>query len=386
MLNTTLLEKVKGLESPFYFYDMALLKETVALAQQTAQPYNYHIHYALKANANPKILNVIREGGLGADCVSANEVLRAIESGFPTGKIVFAGVGKSDKEIVAALGHDIYCFNCESVQELTVINELAAKMGKTASVALRINPSVEVVNTHKYITTGTSENKFGIPPGDFGELITLLPALTNLKVVGLHSHIGSQIRDLDNFKNTCLKFNEIRRWFDQHGIHFSDLNLGGGLGVNYHDPAGEPMADFAGYFGTIHRYLEVQPSQKVHFELGRAIVAQCGNLLTKVLYTKQSGAKHFAITDAGMTELIRPALYQAYHQIENLSASKGEARNYDVVGPICESSDFFGKAVTLPITQRGDLLVVRTAGAYGEVMTSYYNLREKAAVYYSDEL
>jgi diaminopimelate decarboxylase len=386
MFDTTLLNKMKGLETPFYFYDLALLQHTVAVAQQTAQAFHYHIHYALKANANPRILRVMREAGLGADCVSANEVLRAVEAGFPTDQIVFAGVGKSDKEIAKALRHDIFCFNCESVEELAVLNGLAAQVGKVAPVALRINPSVEVVNTHKYITTGTSENKFGIPPRDFAALIGLLPSLAHVRVVGLHSHIGSQIRDLDNFKHTCLKFNEIRRWFEHQGVTFSDLNLGGGLGVNYQDPEGDPLADFAGYFRTIHQYLEVQPGQQVHFELGRALVAQCGSLFTQVLYTKQGEAKHFAIVDAGMTELIRPALYQAYHKIENVSAASGETQLYDVVGPVCESSDFFGKDVALPLTRRGDLLAVRTAGAYGEVMTSYYNLRDKAAVYYSDEL
>jgi diaminopimelate decarboxylase len=384
MLDSSLLSKVKGLETPFYFYDLALLRRTLAVAQQTAAQYQYHIHYALKANANAPVLRAIAGAGLGADCVSANEVQRAIDSGFPASKVVFAGVGKSDKEIVAALAHDIFCFNCESIQELVVLNGLAAQHGKVAQVALRINPSVEVVNTHQYITTGTSENKFGIPTGDFAELVGLLPGLAHLRVVGLHSHIGSQIRDLDNFKHTCLKFNQVRHWFGEQGISFTDLNLGGGLGVNYQDPDGDPIADFAGYFGTIHQYLEVQPGQQVHFELGRALVAQCGTLFTRVLYTKQGGAKRFAIVDAGMTELIRPALYQAYHLIEHVGAPEGPLANYDVVGPVCESSDFFGKEVPLPPTQRGDLLAVRTAGAYGEVMTSAYNLRDKAPAYYSD--
>jgi diaminopimelate decarboxylase len=330
---------------------------------------------------NREILQPIAAAGFGADCVSGNEVLRAIEVGFSPNQVVFAGVGKSDREIRTALAHDIFCFNVESLEELQVINQLAGQAGKTATVALRVNPLV-AVSTHHYITTGTAENKFGIPPRDFDALLQLLPQLLNIRVVGLHTHIGSQICDMDNFKNTCLKFNEIRRWFEAHGLQFTHLNVGGGLGVDYQQPDAHPIADFESYFSTISRYLERMPQQHVHFELGRSIVAQCGSLITRVLYTKQGESKRFAIVDAGMTELIRPALYQAYHKIEKVVAADDEQYAWDVVGPICESSDFFGKEVMLPLLKRGDLLAVRTAGAYGEVMTSFYNLREKAPAVY----
>lgn len=375
-------ERFAAMETPFFYYDLSLLKQTIAKAAHDAQKHNFHIHYALKANVNREILQLMAQAGFGADCVSGNEVLRALESGFAPDTIVFAGVGKSDKEILTALKHDIFCFNVESVEELQVINQLAAQAGKTATVALRVNPLVEV-STHRYITTGTAENKFGIPPRDFDALLQLLPQLPCVRVIGLHTHIGSQIRDMDNFKNTCLKFNEIRRWFEQNGLRFTDLNVGGGLGVDYQQPDEHPIPDFETYFDTIHRYLERTPQQAVHFELGRSLVAQCGSLITRVLYTKQGETKRFAIVDAGMTELIRPALYQAYHKIEAVGVpSTGELFTYDVVGPICESSDFFGKDVPLPPLKRGDLLAIRTAGAYGEVMTSFYNLREKAPAVY----
>lgn len=374
-------ERFAAMETPFFYYDLSLLKRTIDMAALHARKHQFHIHYALKANVNREILQPIAEAGFGADCVSGNEVLRALEAGFSPDKVVFAGVGKSDKEIRTALAHDIFCFNVESVEELQVINELAAQAGKIATVALRVNPLVEV-NTHHYITTGTAENKFGIPPRDFDTLLQLLPQLSHVKVVGLHTHIGSQICDMDNFKNTCLKFNDIRRWFEQHGLQFTDLNVGGGLGVDYKQPDENPVPDFESYFDTVSRYLERTPQQHVHFELGRSIVAQCGNLITRVLYTKQGEAKRFAIVDAGMTELIRPALYQAYHKIEAVGVVAAESHPYDVVGPICESSDFFGKDVVLPALKRGDLLAVRTAGAYGEVMTSFYNLREKAPAVY----
>lgn len=388
MFNSSLARKFQALETPFYFYDTQLLHRTLQALSQEARRYNFTVHYALKANCNEHLLGIIQSYGLGADCVSANEVQRAIDTGFAPDHIVFAGVGKSDKEILAALRHRIFCFNCESVQELEVINELAAQTGQTASVALRINPNV-AVNTHSYITTGSAENKFGIPQRDFEPLLQLLPQLSSLKVVGLHCHIGSQILDMDNFKEACQRFNHIRQWFEERGLHFDELNVGGGLGVNYQQPDDQPIPDFADYFATIDRYIARQPHQRVHFELGRAIVAQCGSLITRVLYTKEGEQKKFAITDAGMTELIRPALYQAHHHIANLSAQErpqAATELYDVVGPVCESSDFFGKNVPLPPTRRGDLLAVRTAGAYGEVMTSFYNLREKAKAYYSDQL
>lgn len=362
-------------QTPFYAYDLSLLKKTLEAVKQYA-PAGYHIHYALKANSNPKILDLIREAGFGADCVSGNEVKRSVESGFKPEDIVFAGVGKSDSEINFALDQNIFCFNVESTAELSVINELAGAKGKTASVALRINPNVDA-HTHKYITTGLEENKFGINPYEFETVLSLLKTLKYVQLIGLHFHIGSQITTLTPFKNLCLRVNEINQWFIEKGYLLPNINLGGGLGINYQDPDKEPFVDFKSYFEVFKQFLELKPTQKVHFELGRAIVAQCGTLISRVLYIKNGINTNFAILDAGMTELIRPALYQAYHKIENVSSSSSHVIKYDVVGPICESSDCFGKAVMLPETQRGHLIAIRSAGAYGEVMSSAYNLREQ---------
>ena len=375
----------KELETPFYYYDTALLKETINAIIKAA-PKQYQIHYALKANANETLLNIIKEAGFGADCVSGNEIKRAVESGIETNKIVFAGVGKSDKEINYALDHTIFCFNVESIHELQVMNELAKNKNKTASIALRINPNVDAY-THKYITTGLEENKFGINPYQFDAVLDEIKKCTHIQLIGLHFHIGSQIQDLNPFKNLCLRVNEINKWFISKGYLLPHLNLGGGLGINYKEPDKEAIVDFKAYFDVFQNFLEVLPQQKIHFELGRCIVAQCGSLISKVLYIKNGINTNFAILDAGMTELIRPALYQAYHKIENITANnslvekeKNQMLKYDIVGPICESSDCFGKAVDLPQTKRGDLIAIRSAGAYGEVMSSRYNLRDEIKV------
>ena len=377
-------------KTPFYFYDTSLLKHTLNKIKRTSSPYNYHVHYALKANTNDVLLQLIKEAGLGADCVSGNEVKKAIELNFGADKIVFAGVGKSDDEINYALEQNIFCFNCESIPEIEVINELANQQNKTAQIALRINPNVDA-QTHKYITTGLEENKFGINPYELTEVLEILKNCKHLKLIGLHFHIGSQITDLNTFKNLCTRVNEIQHWFQQRGYHLEHINVGGGLGINYSKPDEESVCNFDAFFSLFKKFLQVQTHQQIHFELGRAIVAQCGSLISRVLYIKKGTNTNFAILDAGMTELIRPALYQAYHKIENISNIQRSAFNiqpfkYDVVGPICESSDCFGKAVELPETKRGDIIAIRSAGAYGEVMSSQYNLRDKVKSYFDTEL
>ena len=378
-----LIHKFTLTPTPFYYYDMELLDQTLRNLKQESDRYNFIVHYALKANANPAILKKINDFGFGADCVSGNEVSRATETGFPNENIVFAGVGKSDEEIKTGLTNNIHSFNCESLQELEIINQLAGEMNKIAPVALRLNPNVSA-NTHKYITTGLEENKFGINQWELESLVEKLKTLKNIKLIGLHFHIGSQITDLSAFKSLCIKINEFQLWFSKRHIAIPNLNVGGGLGIDYHEPDKHPIVDFASFFKLFHDFLDVYPGQKVHFELGRALVAQCGSLISKVLYIKNGVNTNFMILDAGMTELIRPALYQAYHKIENITNTNGELQRYDVVGPICESSDCFGKALILPSTVRGDLIAIRSTGAYGEVMSSNYNLREKAEAYYSD--
>ena len=379
------IEKFRALETPFYYYDVKVLRDTLATINQEIGKYeNFHVHYAVKANANHKILSIIRESGLGADCVSGGEVRAAVQAGFPSEKIVYAGVGKTDKEINYSLDHDIFCFNVESVPELEIINELAAAKGKVAQVAFRINPNVGA-HTHANITTGLAENKFGISMEDMDTVIEMAQQMKHVKFIGLHFHIGSQILDMDDFVALCNRVNELQGKLAKHQIICEHINVGGGLGIDYHHPNHLPIPNFADYFATYHKFLKLQPGQALHFELGRAVVGQCGSLISKVTYVKQGSNKQFAILDAGMTDLIRPALYQAYHRIENITSDEAE-ETYDVVGPICESSDVFLKAVDLNKVHRGDLFALRSAGAYGEIMASGYNCRELPKGYTSEEL
>lgn len=384
MFNSQLIEKFKKYPTPLYYYDLGLLRENLKALKDISSSLGYKIHYALKANVDERILKLICDSRFGADCVSGNEVKKALQMGFPKNEIVFAGVGKTDKEILLALENEIHSLNCESLQELEVVNSLAQQMGKLAPVSLRLNPGLDA-RTHQYITTGLQENKFGIGQVDFEAAINNLDRFKHIKLIGLHFHIGSQITDFEVFKDLCLKVNEIQEMLEQKDIRLPHLNLGGGLGVDYHHPDEKPIPDYDSYFRVFKNNLNRLPWQNVHFELGRSIVAQCGTLISRVIYIKKGINTQFAILDSGMTELIRPALYQGYHKIENLTSSKG-SQKYDVVGPVCESADFFGKGVTLPETQRGDLIAIRSVGAYGQVMSSRYNLRDPAKVLYSDSL
>lgn len=374
MTNAFPVEKFRTLRTPFYYYDAALLRQTLAEVKKEAEQYpNFVVHYAVKANANPKILKIIAEAGLGADCVSGGEIEAAMNAGFRHDSIVYAGVGKADWEINTALDADIFCFNVESVPELEVINELARAKGKVANVCFRINPEVGA-HTHANITTGLAENKFGIAMNDMIPIIERTNKLENVKFIGLHFHIGSQILKMDDFEMLCLRINELQEILKTKSIVVENINVGGGLGINYADPEADPIPNFKDYFKTFADGLRLSDGQKVHFELGRSIVGQMGSLITTVLYIKQGVNKKFCIVDAGMSDLIRPALYDATHKIENLT-SHGTPVVYDIVGPICESSDVFAKDTPLAESKRGDLLAIRSAGAYGEVMASQYNCR-----------
>ena len=385
MIQKIPINKFEKIETPFYYYDCDLLRETLQTINNELKKYeNFIVHYAVKANANAKVLNVIQQTGMGADCVSGGEIQRCLDSGFPADKIVYAGVGKADWEINLGLDHDIFCFNVESVAELEVINELAAKKGKTANVCFRINPDVGA-HTHEKITTGLAENKFGIAMQDMLPTILAASKMENIHFIGLHFHIGSQLLEMTDFRHLCSRINEIQDSLEQENIRIKNINVGGGLGIDYDQPDNHPIPDFKSYFYTFARYLKLREGQKLHFELGRAVVGQMGSLITRILYVKQGMAKQFAIVDAGMTDLIRPALYQASHKIENLS-SEGPLHAYDVVGPICESSDVFAKDIELNTVHRGDLIAMRSAGAYGEIMASQYNCRKLPIGYTSDEL
>jgi len=384
MFSKNSIEKFQQLETPFYYYNTDLLTENLQKIKKERLKHGYKVHYALKANANKRVLQLISAQGFGADCVSGNEVVAAIENGFPAYEVVYAGVGKSDKEIKMALQYDIFCFNCESVQEIEVINQLAAEANKVARIAIRLNPNIDA-KTHQYITTGLVDNKFGINPWDFDRVLEVFQESKNIELIGLHFHVGSQITDYEVFRLLCDKVNEFQDWFNIRGMYFKVLNVGGGLGIDYVNPDDKSVPDFEKFFGIFAEHLTLQYGQELHFELGRSLVAQCSALITRVLFVKNGSKTDFAIVDAGMTELLRPALYQAVHKIENLT-SEGEEKLYDVVGPICESSDTFAKGLLLPQTQRGDLIAIRSAGAYGETMASRYNLRDLVGSVFSDSL
>ena len=378
------IERFQEIQTPFYYYDSEVLRQTLRTINEEAGKHEgFVVHYAVKANANPKILRIIREAGLGADCVSGGEIEASIKAGFPASKIVYAGVGKSDWEINLGLDSDIFCFNVESIPELEVINQLAAQKGKIARVAFRLNPNVGA-HTHANITTGLAENKFGIAMRDMLTVIDEASKMANVKFVGLHFHIGSQILDMGDFQALCNRVNELQDELERHRIRVEHINVGGGLGVDYEHPNRLPIPDFKAYFDTYAKRLKLRNGQTLHFELGRAVVAQCGSLITRTLYIKEGATKRFAIVDAGFPDLIRPALYQAYHKIENITSEEPK-ETYDVVGTICESTDVFAKQIDLNKTRRGDLLAIRSAGAYGEIMASQYNCRKLPKGYLSDE-
>lgn len=383
MFKEETLNKFRTTPTPFYYYDMDLLRETLSSCSGEAGRYGYFLHYALKANSNPEILSLISKSAYGADCVSGNEIKAAVQNGFNPGNIMFSGVGKTDDEIRLALQLKIQSINVESRQEMGVIDDLAKTIGVTADVSLRIIPNVDA-RTHRYITTGLEENKFGILPWEFDKVLDKMKNLKNLRVKGLHFHIGSQITDLDIFKSLCHRVNEINAWFYSNQIFAEIINVGGGLGIDYSNPDKNRIPDFSSYFRVFKDFIELQSNQQLHFEPGRAIIGQCGSLITKVLFVKKGINTRFAIVDAGMNDLIRPALYQSYHRIENLTSFE-KPEKYDVVGPVCESSDCFGKAVSLPKISRNDILAIRSAGAYGQTMASQYNLRDLALAVYSED-
>jgi len=382
MISAKTLEKFRDIPTPFYYYDLDILRSTLDEVKKESEKLGYMVHYAVKANHNHRLLKIISSYGFGADCVSGNEITAAINAGFSPSDVVFAGVGKTDRDIEAAIKAGIYCFNCESIPEIEVVNQLASKQNKVVQIALRINPYIDA-HTHKYITTGIEESKFGINTWEIEEVVKLISGQKNIRLLGMHFHIGSQITSLPVFKSLCLKINELQQWFITHNIDLEIINVGGGLGIDYENPDNNP--GFQEYFSLLNEFIDVLPGQTLHMEPGRSIIGQCGSLISRVLFIKNGSNTQFAIIDAGMTDLIRPALYQAHHKIENLS-SKGKIIRYDVVGPICESSDTFAKFIELPETKRGDIISIRSAGAYGEAMASRYNLRDLPNSVFSDDL
>lgn len=368
------MDVVEKTPTPFYYYDMDILHATLQEIGSHVAGHPFKVHYAIKANGNPRILSEIASCGLGADLVSGGEIMAAVEAGFDPSEMTFSGVGKTDWEIHLGLSHEIGCFNVESVPELEVINEIAGEMGKQANIAFRVNPDIDA-HTHSYITTGTAENKFGIDIEVLDDVIKHAMSMPNINLRGLHFHIGSQITQMQPYVMLCETINKLQEHYDERGIHFEMINVGGGLGIDYSAPDSHPLPDFEQYFNTFKKHLKLRPNQMLHFELGRSIVGECGSLISRVTYVKENRNKKFVILDAGMTDLIRPALYQAHHKIHNITSREGIEETYDVVGPVCESSDVFAHDCHLPVTHRGDLIAIRSAGAYGESMASCYNMR-----------
>ena len=363
------------METPFYRYDLSLLRQTLQTAVKASSIIpSCKIHYAVKANCNPEILREVAAAGIGADCVSAGEIMQALQAGINPRDIVYSGVAKTDSEIILAMEKGIGCLNVESLEELRVISSLAVKAGRSVRVALRVNPDVDA-HTHSNITTGLAENKFGINMEMVPGAVDAALSLGGIDFHGLHFHIGSQILDMDVFAALCEKINSLQEFLSSRGVKLHSIDVGGGLGVDYQNPDENPVADFESYFQTFARNLRLQPGQEFHCEPGRSLVAQCGTLVSRCIYVKQGTRKKFVILDAGMNDLIRPALYQAYHKIDNLSNPMAETEVYDVVGPVCESSDTFAEDRALPRTTRGDIIAIRSAGAYGESMASTYNSR-----------
>lgn len=385
MLSRQVAAKLHAYETPFYLYDMALLRQTLESVVYESKRYGYHLHYAIKANYDDRILQVIREYGLGIDCASGNELKKAIEAGFDPKKIVYAGVGKRDKELKYAIEQEILAINVESLEELFLLDKLSGEAGKVTEVALRVNPDIDPKTNH-CIDTGQADSKFGISYEEILENADELKKLQNLKLIGIHLHIGSQIRELHVFENMCNKVNVIVENMERLGFSFRFVDVGGGLGVNYDVPENEPIPNFASLFSIIHNHLSVG-DREVHFEFGRAIVAECGELITSVLFNKTTATgRRLVIVDASMTELIRPALYGSYHNIENITSDSELTTKYTVVGTACESTDVFQENVSLKKTKRGDLLALKSAGAYGMSMASRYNLHDLPGAVYSDEL
>ncbi|MCH5331933.1 MAG: diaminopimelate decarboxylase [Alistipes sp.] len=385
MLSRTLGRKLLAHETPFYLYDTALLRQTLESVVYESQRYNYKLHYAIKANYDDRILSIIREYGLGIDCASGNELRKAIEAGFDPKGIVYAGVGKRDKELKYAIEQNILAINCESTEELEVLNNLSAEAGRVTDIALRVNPDIDPKTNH-CIDTGQADSKFGISYEELLEKAECIKRYENLNIIGLHIHIGSQIRELHVFENMCNKVNVIISNLTALGFNLRFVDVGGGLGINYDMPENEPIPNFASLFSIVHNYLNVG-DKEVHFEFGRAIVGECGELITKVLFNKTTATgRKLVIVDASMTELIRPALYGSYHNIENITSEAETTAKYTVVGTACESTDVFDENVGLRTTRRGDLLTIKSAGAYGMSMASRYNLHDLPGAVYSEDL
>ena len=361
--------------TPLYVYSRATLERHWHAFNNAFGEHPHLVCFAVKSNPNIAILNVMAKLGSGFDIVSQGELERVLAAGGDAGKVVFSGVAKSRQEIARALEVNIRCFNVESEAELLRINQIAGDMGKIAPISLRVNPDVDA-HTHPYISTGLKENKFGVSVEQAREVYKLAATLPNIKIVGMDCHIGSQLTELQPFLDAVDRLIVLMEQLKQDGIALKHLDLGGGLGVTYTDEAPPHPTDYA---KALWEKLSAFSELEIIVEPGRAITANAGILVTKVEYLKSNESRNFAIVDAGMNDMIRPALYQAYMNILEIDRTLArEEKIYDVVGPICETSDFLGKQRKLAIAE-GDYLAQRSAGAYGASMSSNYNSRPRTA-------
>ena len=361
--------------TPLYVYSRATLERHWHAFNNAFGEHPHLVCFAVKSNPNIAILNIMAKLGSGFDIVSQGELERVLAAGGDAGKVVFSGVAKSRQEIARALEVNIRCFNVESEVELLRINQIAGEMGKIAPISLRVNPDVDA-HTHPYISTGLKENKFGVSVEQAREVYKLAATLPNIKIVGMDCHIGSQLTELQPFLDAVDRLIVLMEQLKQDGIHLKHLDLGGGLGVTYTDETPPHPTEYA---KALWEKLSAFSELEIIVEPGRAITANAGILVTKVEYLKSNESRNFAIVDAGMNDMIRPALYQAYMNILEIDRTLArEEKIYDVVGPICETSDFLGKQRKLAIAE-GDYLAQRSAGAYGASMSSNYNSRPRTA-------
>ena len=361
--------------TPLYIYSKATLERHWHAFDNAFGEHPHLVCFAVKSNPNIAILNVMAKLGSGFDIVSQGELERVLAAGGDAAKVVFSGVAKSRQEIARALEVNIRCFNVESEAELLRINQIAGEMGKIAPISLRVNPDVDA-HTHPYISTGLKENKFGVSVEQAREVYKVAATLPNIKIIGMDCHIGSQLTELQPFLDAVDRLIVLMEQLKQDGIHLKHLDLGGGLGVTYTDEAPPHPTDYA---KALWEKLSAFSELEIIVEPGRAITANAGILVTKVEYLKSNESRNFAIVDAGMNDMIRPALYQAYMNILEIDRTLvREEKIYDVVGPICETSDFLGKQRKLAIAE-GDYLAQRSAGAYGASMSSNYNSRPRTA-------
>lgn len=365
---------IKAHGTPAYIYSRATLERHWHAFDNAFGEHPHLICFAVKSNSNIALLNVMAKLGSGFDIVSQGELERVLAAGGDASKVVFSGVAKSHSEIARALEVGVRCFNVESIPELYRINEVAGKMGKVAPISLRVNPDVDA-KTHPYISTGLKENKFGVSVQQAREVYRLAKSLPNVKITGMDCHIGSQLTELQPFLDATDRLIVLMEQLKEDGIELHHLDLGGGLGVPYH---GEQPPHPTEYAKALLEKLRAYPNLEIILEPGRAISANAGILVSKVEYLKSNEDRNFAIVDTGMNDMIRPALYEAYMEITEVDQSLNrEASVYDVVGPICETSDFLGKARTLSVAE-GDYIAMRSAGAYGAAMSSTYNSRPQA--------